>query len=233
MFDGEHGIALNAMQGNQASSHGEGEVSWFFLSCGGNLGTFSSYGGGGHLKLVFVQRRQDSCLVTSDTSEISTRTGRTIQTLLEVKQETQCPFLVATMILGFLSIFKKTQASSPFEALNSTCLSRCQRDVRTPVQMRQGRRPFSRVSTRDSDIPSSCEMKDEPAFKPLQGNPAFFRVSALWSPFHLRQKTQGPYHIPTAEGSLLLRSLWKVGLPLLSKTGNQLSSQDDMELSSS
>ena len=28
---------------------------------------------------------------------------------------------------------------------------------------------FSRVSTGDSDIPSSCEMKDEPAFKPLQG----------------------------------------------------------------
>ena len=27
---------------------------------------------------------------------------------------------------------------------------------------------------RDSVIPSSCEMKYEPAFKPLQGNPAFF-----------------------------------------------------------
>ena len=32
MFDGEHGIALNAMQGNQASSRGEEKVSWFF-SC--------------------------------------------------------------------------------------------------------------------------------------------------------------------------------------------------------
>ena len=29
---------------------------------------------------------------------------------------------------------------------------------------------FSRVSTGDSFIPSSCEMKYEPAFKPLQGN---------------------------------------------------------------
>ena len=28
--------------------------------------------------------------------------------------------------------------------------------------------------TGDSVIPSSCEMKYEPAFKPLQGNPAFF-----------------------------------------------------------
>ena len=33
----EHGIALHAMQGNQASSQGEGKVSWVFLSCGGNV----------------------------------------------------------------------------------------------------------------------------------------------------------------------------------------------------
>ena len=38
MFDGENGIALHAMQGNRASSFGVGEVSWFFSSCGGNLG---------------------------------------------------------------------------------------------------------------------------------------------------------------------------------------------------
>ena len=61
----------------------------------------------------------------------------------------------------------------PFEALNSMFLSRCQRDVRPPVQMRWGPRAFSRVSTGDSDIPSYCDMKDEPAFKPMEGNPAF------------------------------------------------------------
>ena len=38
MFDGEHGIALHAMQGNRASSLIEGEVSWFFASCSRNLG---------------------------------------------------------------------------------------------------------------------------------------------------------------------------------------------------
>ena len=38
MFDWEHGIALHPMQGNWASSLGEGEVSWFFSSCGENLG---------------------------------------------------------------------------------------------------------------------------------------------------------------------------------------------------
>ena len=92
------------------------------------------------------------------------------------------------------------------------------------------------VSTGDSDIPSSCEMKDDPGFKPLQGNQAIFRVRASRGPFHLRQKTQGHSHIPIAEGKLQLRCLWKVGLPVQSKTGNQLSSRFDMvgtELSSS
>ena len=100
--------------------------------------------------------------------------SRTIRTHMEGKQETEVHFLVATVILGFLSIFKKRKASSPFEALNSVCLSSCQSDVIPPVQMRQRPTAFSRVSTRDSDIPSSCDMKHEPKFKPLQGNPAFF-----------------------------------------------------------
>ena len=38
MFDVEHGIAVHAMQVSRASSHCEGEDSWFFSSCGGNLG---------------------------------------------------------------------------------------------------------------------------------------------------------------------------------------------------
>ena len=134
---------------------------------------FSSYSADGPCKLLFVQQHEDSCLVMRDTSGISLRLGSAIGMLLEVRRETQCPFPVATVILGFLSFLKKSQASSPFEALNCECLSRCQRDVRAPVQMRRGPRAFSRVSTEDSDIPSSCEMKDEHAFKSLQGNLAF------------------------------------------------------------
>ena len=57
--------------------------------------------------------------------------------LPEVRQETEVHFLVGTMILGFLSIFKKSQASSPYEALNSLWLSSAQKDVRPPDQMRQ------------------------------------------------------------------------------------------------
>ena len=93
---------------------------------------------------------------------------------MEVKQETEVHFVVGTVILGFLSIFKKSKASSPFEALNSVSFSRCQSDVIPPVQMRRRPTSFSRVSTGDSDIPTSRDMKHEPKFKPLQGNLAFF-----------------------------------------------------------
>ena len=129
-----------------------------------------------------------------------------------VRQESEGPYLVATVILGFLSISKKSQASSYFEALNYLCLSNCQRDVMPSVQIRQRPRAFSRFHTGISDIPSSFEMKDEPAFKPLQENLDFFRVRTSWCPFHLRQQTQRPYYIRISEGSLLLRCLWKVSL---------------------
>ena len=94
--------------------------------------------------------------------------------LLEVTQEAKRPLLVGRVILVFLSIFTKSQASSPFEAMNSAHLSMCQRDVRPSVQKWWRTMAFSRVSTGDSVIPSSWEMKYDPAFKPLQGNPAFF-----------------------------------------------------------
>ena len=40
--------------------------------------------------------------------------------------ETKLPFLVSPEILEFLSIFKKSQVSSPFDTLNSLGLSMCQ-----------------------------------------------------------------------------------------------------------
>ena len=100
--------------------------------------------------------------------------GRKIQTLLEVSREAKHPLLVGTVILIFLSIFTKSQSSSPGEALNSAHLSKSQMDVGPSVQKRLRTMAFSRVSTGDLDIPSSCEMKNEPAFKALQRKPAFF-----------------------------------------------------------
>ena len=126
MFDCEHGIALHEMQGIEPHflaremSHGISHavaVTW---------GIFPSYSGDGHSKLHFVQRSQDSCLVMMDISGIDIGLGRIIQALREVRWETQHPFIVFTEILGYLSIFKKSQASSTFEALNSVGLSRCQ-----------------------------------------------------------------------------------------------------------
>ena len=81
-----------------------------------------------------------------------------------MRREAKCPLLVGTVILVFLSIITKSQASSPFEAVNSAHLSKCQKDVRPSVQKRLRTMAFSRVSTGDSDITSSCEMKNEPAF---------------------------------------------------------------------
>ena len=151
----------------------------------------------------------------------SSRLGRAIGTPLEVRQETQGPFPVATWILGFLSIFKRSQTSSPFEALNSAFLSSCQRDVGPPFEMRWGTKAFPRVSTGHSDIPSCCEIKDEPAFKTVQGNQDLFRVRASQCRFHLGQHTPGPSHIPIVDRSLLLRCDWKVGIPLEVKQAPQ------------
>ena len=47
----------------------------FSRVAGGTWCIFSSYGGDGHLKLGFVRRSQDSCLVMTDTSGSETMLG--------------------------------------------------------------------------------------------------------------------------------------------------------------
>ena len=89
--------------------------------------------------------------------------GRTIRTLLEVKWEFRSLFLFDTVIFGFLTILKICQASSTFEAVNSRWLSSWLRNVRPIFEMKWRPRAFSRVSTGDSDILSSCDMNDEHA----------------------------------------------------------------------
>ena len=86
---------------------------------------------------------------------------------------------------------------------------------------------FSRVSTRDSDIPSPWVMPDEPAFMSLLGNLGLFCVIAFRCPILLRLQNQCPSHIPLAEGSLIFKCLWKFDIPLDSKPGNYLSSRVD------
>ena len=159
----KHGIAEHAMQENFASSLAEGEVSWIFSICGRNLGYILELWRVGFSILVFLQQRQHSCLFMMDTSGIEARLLRTIWTLLDVRGDTEDHFLFDTVILGFLTIFKNFQASSTFEAVNSTLLSRCQRDVRPLFELTSRHRAFCMVSTGDSDILSSCDMNDEHA----------------------------------------------------------------------
>ena len=88
---------------------------------------FSSYGGDGHLKFGFVQRNQDSCLLMKYISWSLTMLGRIIQMLLEVSREAKRPLLVCNSYTSVPINFTKSQASSPFEALNSAHLSKSQK----------------------------------------------------------------------------------------------------------
>ena len=54
MIDWENATVLHAMQGNRASSCGEGEVSWFSRVVAGTVGIFSSYDLDAHSKREFV-----------------------------------------------------------------------------------------------------------------------------------------------------------------------------------
>ena len=67
--------------------------------------------------------------------------------------------------IGIPSNFHEVSGMSPFEALNSAQLSKSQMDVRPSVQKKLRNMALSRGSIGDSDIPSSCEMKDEPALQ--------------------------------------------------------------------
>ena len=75
--------------------------------------------------------------------------GRKIQMLLDVTREAKLPLLVGTVILVFLSIFTKSQASSPFEALKSAHLSKSEMGVMPSVQKTVRTMAFSTVSTGD------------------------------------------------------------------------------------
>ena len=116
--------------------------------------------------------------------------------------------------IGIAIRFQEESGRVTFRSIELHEPLKVSRDVRPRLQESRGTKILSRVSTEDSDIPSSCEMKDEPAFKPLQGNPTLFLVSESRYPLYLRKQTQGPSHIPLAEGMIFWRCLWKVGLPV-------------------
>ena len=67
-FDWEKGTPQLEKQGTGPHLAVRGKSHEFSRVAAGTWCIFSSYGGDGHLKLGFVQRSQDSCLVMTDTS---------------------------------------------------------------------------------------------------------------------------------------------------------------------
>ena len=161
------------MQGNRASSGAEGEVSWVFSSCGRHLVYILELQRGWPFETRVCSAK--SGLLSSYDGHL----GKLNYAWQENKNASggepggQDSLIHWQSYIGFPINFMKSQASSPFEALNSANLSKSQMDVRPSVQKRLRTMAYSRVSTGDSDIPSSYEMKDEPAFKKPQGNQAF------------------------------------------------------------
>ena len=110
-FDWEHGTPQHEMQGNRASSCSEVEVSRVFSSCGRPL-----------VYILELRRRWpfETQVCSAKSGLLSSYDGQLgklnyawpeNQTLLEVSREAKHPLLVSTIILVFLSIFTKSQAS--------------------------------------------------------------------------------------------------------------------------
>ena len=78
--------------------------------------------------------------------------------------------------------FCSTELHEPIE-VSMGCEARVQRRWRPGA--------FCSVSTGDSDILSSCDMKDELAFKTLQGNPAFFLSQGISRSISLKPENTG------------------------------------------
>ena len=85
-----------------------------------------------------------------------------------------------------LSPFRNTGLRGPLEVSS---------DVRPLCPDEVGHRVFSRDCTEYSDIPLYYDKKNEPAFKPRQGNPTFFRFRESRYPLHVTQQIQVTSHI--------------------------------------
>ena len=68
VFDWEIAIALDTMQGNRASSHREGNVSWVFSSCGRNLGYILELHRGCPFETLVCSLKSGTCLGMRDNS---------------------------------------------------------------------------------------------------------------------------------------------------------------------
>ena len=137
-FKRQCGIPLETLLWNRASSLVEGRISWFFLSCGRNIGIPLELRRGPQGPLLLPQRSQVS-------SSCKGQVGIPLESLpanraLSRVQLVDSVFL--TRVDRDLRLPTKlklgSQASSGVEACNSAFLSSCQRGVRPPVKFRWG-----------------------------------------------------------------------------------------------
>ena len=144
-----------------------------------------------------------------------------------MRSDNEDHLLFDTVILWFLTIFQNCQASSSLKQWNPRG-SRIVKGMWGPFSSWGGDLGLSVESLQGTQTSFHLWYERWECMKPLHENLAFFRIRAYRGPFRLKHKTQAPSHIHIPNRKLLLRCLWKDGLPLQSKTGNQLSSPDDM-----
>ena len=102
LFDVEHGIALEEMEWNRASSCVEGESYGLPQVVGGNSCFLLSKYGDGSEPLMVSHGHQASFLVARDTLGFFSNCGWGIWRQLDLRRKYQRPFPVATAILRFV-----------------------------------------------------------------------------------------------------------------------------------
>ena len=120
MFDWKNAIALDKMQGNRASSRREGKVSLVSSSCGSNLGYILELQRECPFETLVCSLKSGTCLGMRDIQECKLDVAGKYRRFWKLSGISGLFFLFDTVILGFLPILKNCQASSKFEAVNST-----------------------------------------------------------------------------------------------------------------
>ena len=92
VFDVEHGIVLQAMKWNRASSRRECEVAWFFSSCNGNLGYILELQRGCPFKTRVCSVLLGLLCSCEGHFEILLQAWQGNREPLELRQETNVPF---------------------------------------------------------------------------------------------------------------------------------------------
>ena len=173
---GERVIALESLQGNQASSHNERGNSGCFLRCNWKFGFLSSCDGDLREPLMLPQVSQASFQFARGTSRYLSSHCRGIGPHLELRHVTQSSSPVAAGILGFLSSFNRgVRPRLMLRQETFAFLLSCKSGIMPPVEFGWGTWAFSRGEPVESDLLSCCEGILVVPFELVQENQASSR----------------------------------------------------------